>query len=110
MDHEWVWFDNQIALVVEHDNATDFCELQILAEYPRKYRNLTVWVLADDHTLAAMADTRPCTEHTIDEIQEGIFIIDDGDMDYVPSTDESESSSEDDDYEESETDYNNGEI
>tara|TARA_R110002074_G_scaffold50892_3_gene128879 strand:+ start:244 stop:579 length:336 start_codon:yes stop_codon:yes gene_type:complete len=107
MDHDWVWFENQIALVVEHDNATDFCELQILIEYPRKYRNLTVWVLAEDHTLSTMAHTRPCTEHTIEEIQEGVFVIDDGDMDYVPSTDESESDSEyDEDYEASDINYN----
>ena len=99
MDH-WVWYQDEIALVVEHDESTDFCELKVLCEYPRQYQGKKIWVLAEENTLSSMSETRECTEHDITEIRDGIFIIDDGDVEYSPS----------DTDEESDEDYNDSEV
>ena len=99
MDH-WVWYQDEIALVVEHDESTDFCELKVLCEYPRQYQGKKIWVLAEENTLSSMSETRECTEHDITEIRDGIFIIDDGDVEYSPSESD----------EESDEDYNDSEV
>lgn len=99
MDH-WVWYQDQISLIVEHDESTDFCELKVLREYPRTYQGKKIWTLSEENILSSMSETRECTEHDITEIRDGIFIVDDGDVEYTPS----------DTDEESDEDYNDSEL
>lgn len=91
---KWVWYQENIALVTNHDIATDFCELVILVKNYKKYKGLTTWSLDERVVLANIHETRPCNEHTILELKENLFVVDDGDEDYIPS---SEDEDEDDD-------------
>lgn len=100
MDDHWVWHQNEIALVVDHNDDNDFCELKILKQYPREYQGKKVWVLSEENILSTMSDTTPMDEHVITEIRDGIFILDDGDEDYVPSESD----------EETDEDYNDDEL
>lgn len=95
----WVWYQENITLVTNHDTATDFCELIMLLKNNRKYKGITTWSLDERVILANIHETRPCNEHTIKEIKENLFVIDDGDEDYIPSSEEDD---DDDDYSEEE--------
>lgn len=100
MTTQWVWFDSSIAIVKELDESTDFCELQVLYRNPRRFQGKVTWSLSDESVATSLSNTRDVTEHIISEIRPNIFIIDDGDEEYVPSSDESDAESEFDDLEE----------
>lgn len=96
----WVWFEDSIAYTKEIDPDTDFCELQVLQQNPRRFQGKITWSLSDESYVASLSSTRDVTEHKITEIRPYLFIIDDGDEDYDPSSEESSGSSELDNLEE----------
>jgi hypothetical protein len=103
MPLQWVWFDDSIALVREVDEDTDFCELRILMENPRRFQGKVTWSLSENATATSLSNTMDMCEHKVTEIRPDVFIIDDGDEDYQPSSDEeSDAESELDDLEEEE--------
>lgn len=89
----WVWFEDSIAYTKEIDPDTDFCEVQVLYQNTVRFQGKTTWSLTEESQVTSLSSTRDVTEHKITEIKYGIFIVDDGDEDYTPS---SEESSEDD--------------
>ena len=92
----WVWYQDAIALIQVHDSTTEFCELQILEKNCKKYNGLTSWSFDDRVTIANIHETRPCTEHVIRQVKDNLFLIDDGDEDYVPETDSGEEDEDED--------------
>jgi len=103
MSPYWVWFDNSIALVTEIDEDTDFCEIQILQQNPRRFQGKITWSLSSESTATSLSNTTELYEHKITEIRLGVFIVDDGDEDYSPSSEDvSDAESELDDLEEEE--------
>ena len=103
MSPYWVWFDNSIALVTEIDEDTDFCEIQILQQNPRRFQGKITWSLSNESTATSLSNTTELYEHKITEIRLGVFIVDDGDEDYSPSSEDvSDAESELDDLEEEE--------
>ena len=99
MEQFWVWYNDQIALISEHDIETDFCELCILIKNVHTFYDKTCWRLNDTTEIVSLSDTADCTEHTIHEVREGVFVVDDGDEDYSPSSESSSSTEDDDEYE-----------
>ena len=97
---QWVWFDGSIALIKELDETTDFCEIQVMYRNPRRFQGKITWSLSDESCATSLSNTREMTEHSVHEIRDNVFIIDDGDDDYTPSSDESEAESEFDELEE----------
>lgn len=91
--NSWVWFEDSIAFTKEVDPDTDFCELQILYQNPKRFQGKITWSLGDESHVASLSSTRDMTEHKITEIKYGLFVLDDGDDDYIPSS--SEESSDD---------------
>ena len=87
---KWVWYQENLALVTNYDPATDFCELIILLKNVRKHKGLTTWSLDERVVLGSIHETRPCTEHTIKEFKGNLFVVDDGDEDYIPSSEDEE--------------------
>jgi len=103
MPPQWVWFDDSIALVTEVDEDTDFCELRVLMQNPRRFQGKVTWSLSEEATATSLSNTMDLYEHKISEIRPDIFIVDDGDEDYQPSSDEeSDAESELDELEEEE--------
>ena len=103
MPPQWVWFDDSIALVTEIDEDTDFCELRVLMQNPRRFQGKVTWSLSEEATATSLSNTMDMYEHKISEIRPYVFIIDDGDGDYQPSSDEeSDAESELDELEEEE--------
>ena len=88
MPPQWVWFDDSIALVTEVDEDTDFCELRVLMQNPRRFQGKVTWSLSEEATATSLSNTMDLYEHKISEIRPDIFIVDDGDEDYQPSSDE----------------------
>lgn len=98
--NNWVWFEDSIAYIKEIDQDTDFCEVQILYKNPRRFQGKITWSMSDESYVTSLSNTRDVTEHKITEIKYGIFIIDDGDEEYIPSSEESSEESELDNLEE----------
>ena len=89
---EWVWYDDKIALVRNLEPKTGFCELQILEKQAGTPDGISTWDMSlDVSTLANIADTRPMVEHEIEEIRPGVFLLDEGDVTYEPSAEDSNS-------------------
>ena len=103
MPPQWVWFDDSIAIVTEVDEDTDFCELRVLMQNPRRFQGKVTWSLSEEATATSLSNTMDLYEHKISEIRPGLFVVDDGDEDYQPSSDEeSDAESELDELEEEE--------
>ena len=98
MEQFWVWYDNKIALVSDADAETDFCELCVLIKNVYTFYGQTCWSLENNTQIVSLSDTTDCSEHVIHEVREGLFVIDDGDEDYSPSSQSSSSTSDEDDY------------
>lgn len=92
MEQFWAWYDDKICLVSDQDLETGFCEVQILIKSGTKHYDKDTWILSEDRQVVSMSETSDCDNHIIEEIAEGVFIVDNGDEDYYPST---QSSSED---------------
>tara|TARA_R110002074_G_scaffold9897_3_gene38555 strand:+ start:1154 stop:1480 length:327 start_codon:yes stop_codon:yes gene_type:complete len=107
MEQFWAWYDGKICLVSDQDLETGFCEVQILSKSGTKDYDRNIWILSEDRQVVSMSEIRDCDTHLIEEIAEGIFIIDNGDEDYCPST---ESSSEDESVEYDSTESDDYEI
>ena len=98
MTPQWVWFDDEIALVTEIDDDTDFCELKTLMQNPRRFQGKVTWSLNEYATATSLSNTMDMHEHRITEIRSDVFVVDDGDEDYEPSSEEeSDAESEVDD-------------
>ena len=103
MPPHWVWFDNAIAYVTEIDDDTDFCEIKILDQNPRRFQGRITWSLCEESIATSLSNTTDLHEHKVTEIRPNVFILDDGDEDYEPSSDEeSDADSELDELEEEE--------
>ena len=94
---QWVWYEDSIAYTKEIDYDTDFCEVQILEQNPRRFQGKLTWSLSHESYVTSLSNTTVMSEHRISEIRPGLFIVDDGDEDYVPSEEESSDDSELDD-------------
>ena len=91
----WVWYENKIALVMSLESQIGFVELQVLEkQYPDSTNNVSTWEAMDGPVIATVDDIRPMTEHEIEEIRPGVFQLDEGDVTYEPSTEDSTSGSE----------------
>jgi hypothetical protein len=88
MPPHWVWFDDMIALVTEIDEDTDFCELRTLSQNPRRFQGKTTWSLDEGAIATSLSNTMDLYEHKITEVRMNVFIVDDGDEDYTPSSEE----------------------
>jgi len=88
----WAWYNDEIALVVEVDDESGFCELQLLQKNSRDYQGKQTHLLDETKTLASLTDVDPYPDIVIEEIKYDLFIVDDGDEDYVPSDSESSES------------------
>jgi|TARA_R110002073_G_scaffold174787_1_gene332037 hypothetical protein len=92
---EWVWYQDKIALVRSLEPQTGFVELQVLEKHqPDAPDGVSTWEAMEDSVIAAVVDTRPMTEYEIEEIRPGVFQLDEGDVTYEPSTEDSTSESE----------------
>jgi hypothetical protein len=98
--NEWVWYENKIALVMSHEPMTGFCEIQVLEKHDGASGGITTWEVEAGPIISNMAELRPVVEHEIEEIREGIFILDEGDTTYEPSSEDSASETdlEEEDY------------
>ena len=92
--NNWVWFEDSIAYIKEVDPDTDFCEVQVLYQHPKKFQGKIIWSLTEESQVTSLSSTRDVTEHKITEFKYGMFVIDDGDEDYNPSSEESSDESE----------------
>jgi len=92
--NNWVWFEDSIAYTKEIDPDTDFCEVQILYQNPKRFQGKITWSLTEESQVTSLSSTRDVTEHKITEIKYGLFVIDDGDEDYDPSSEGSSEESE----------------
>jgi hypothetical protein len=92
---EWVWYQNKIALVLSLEPQTGFVELQVLEkQQPAAPDGVSIWEIMEESVIAAVDETRPMVEHEIEEIRPGVFQLDEGDVTYEPSTEDSTSGSE----------------
>ncbi len=89
--NNWVWFEESIAHIKEVDVETNFCELQILHQNPKKFQGKVTWSLSEESHVTTLSETRDVTEHKITELKYGVYVIDDGDEDYIPSSEEESS-------------------
>lgn len=99
--NEWVWYDDKIALLMSHEPNTGFCELQILEKNNAcTVNSVSIWEMKGDTIIANMTELKPMIEHEIEEIRTGVFILDEGDTTYEPSSEDSisETDLEEEDY------------
>ena len=85
----WALYEDDFVLMVSSDESTDLCEIQRLSKNGRQYQGKITHSLCDDVEVvpySALESPREDTE--IVQYFDDLFVLNEGDEDYVPSDDE----------------------
>jgi len=86
----WVWYENNLARVDSRDPGSDFCVINML-----RRRSHDLFTLELKPVIVGSGDIKDCTEHEIAEIRDNVFMIDERDENYSPSSSSSSESCDD---------------
>ena len=88
----WVVYEDEPALLLSCDESTDLCEIQRLSKNSRQYQGKITHSLYDNPEVVPYSQVEsPRGEFTVSQYFENLFVINDGDEDYSPSEEESDS-------------------
>lgn len=88
----WVIYEEEPALLLACDETTDLCEIQRLTRNYKTYQGKTTHSLHGEAEVVPYSQVEdPDSSFTISQYFDDLFVINDGDEDYCPSPEESDS-------------------
>ena len=82
----WAIYEDDFVLMVSSDESTDMCEIHRLSKNDRQYQGKITHSLCDEvEVVPYSALESPREEPDIVQYFDDLFVLNDGDEDYVPS-------------------------
>lgn len=88
----WVLYEDDVALLLSCDESTDLCEIQRLVRNHKSYQGKITHSLYDEVEIVPYSEIEsPRGELAVTQYFDDLFVLNDGDEDYCPSPEESDS-------------------